>query len=171
MVEPYEIDTLSVPEINGAIGICHCPGLHCHTVYEDIEVIKDWGADFIISLLEDEEYQFYGVRELNNSRLKGIPRLSLPIKDGSFPDSKWERRWLTYGNQVHKLLDTGGQLFIHCAGGLGRSGLVASIILIEFGLSSTEAIAKVRKARRGAIENSLQEHYIYQYSNKIRRPE
>jgi ADP-ribosyl-[dinitrogen reductase] hydrolase len=168
MNKPYCIDELRVPEFNGVIGISSAPGLDGHSVDEDIKIIKKWGASLIITLIEDFEFQFYGITDLNNSKLQSIPRLSLPIKDGSVPDHQWDRRWITYSKQIHQLLD-GKKVFIHCIGGRGRSGTVAAILLIEYGWEPSKAISEVRKVRPGAIENYDQAQYIYQYADNHNR--
>ena len=51
-------------------------------------------------------------------------------------------------------------MVIHYRGGLGRTGTVAARLLVEFGMGPEEAIAAVRKARPGAIENAEQEDYV-----------
>jgi protein-tyrosine phosphatase len=45
-------------------------------------------------------------------------------------------------------------------GGLGRSGLVAACALVAEGWHPDRALAGVRKARRGAIETTEQEHEV-----------
>lgn len=48
------------------------------------------------------------------------------------------------------------------AGGLGRAGTIAARLLVELGIESATAIAKVRKVRPDAIENSRQERFVYE---------
>ena len=62
--------------------------------------------------------------------------------------------------RLHALLSDGHNIVIHCKGGLGRTGTIAARLLVEFGAGPQTAIQSVRKARPGAIENSLQEQYI-----------
>ncbi|MNL81577.1 hypothetical protein D3C87_2087370 [compost metagenome] len=51
---------------------------------------------------------------------------------------------------------------MHCKGGLGRAGTVASMLLIDTGcaLDGINAIAKVRSVRPGAVETAEQEEFI-----------
>ncbi|WP_200306505.1 dual specificity protein phosphatase family protein, partial [Paracraurococcus ruber] len=54
----------------------------------------------------------------------------------------------------------GGRVAVHCAAGLGRSGMVAAWVLTGFGMPAAAAIAAVRAARPGAIETAAQEAFI-----------
>ena len=57
----------------------------------------------------------------------------------------------------------GGRVVVHCRGGLGRSGIVAALLLIEAGIASRAAVDSVREARSGAIETIQQEAYVRGY--------
>jgi protein-tyrosine phosphatase len=57
-------------------------------------------------------------------------------------------------------LGRGERLFLHCYAGLGRTGTVASLILMNYGMSARDAIRAVRAARPGSIETMGQEHYL-----------
>lgn len=84
----------------------------------------------------------------------------LPIADQHAPDERFEARWAEVGPKVCELLAAGGRVLVHCRGGLGRAGTVAARILVETGVPPAEAILRVRTARNGAIENSIQERYV-----------
>ena len=49
---------------------------------------------------------------------------------------------------------------VHCKGGLGRAGTIATRLLIELGVAPREAINAVRQARPGTIETIEQERYV-----------
>jgi ADP-ribosyl-[dinitrogen reductase] hydrolase len=53
---------------------------------------------------------------------------------------------------------------LHCKGGIGRSGTVAAMLLIEYGKENSVAIQQVRQKRKGAIENQLQEDFVRNFS-------
>ncbi|MDE5833835.1 MAG: hypothetical protein K2H64_12825 [Desulfovibrio sp.] len=50
-------------------------------------------------------------------------------------------------------------MFIHCRGGLGRTGTFAVSFLIGKGLAPEDSINLIRLARPGAIETPEQEQY------------
>ena len=93
----------------------------------------------------------------------------LPIVDVSVPCEKFEREWAHAGNEIRGILARGGKVVFHCRGGLGRTGLLAARLLVEFGLEPEEAIAQVRGARPGAIETKEQEQYIYECKSRNSR--
>jgi len=55
---------------------------------------------------------------------------------------------------------------IHCAAGLGRTGVVLACYFIDKGLSATNAIARVRRLRPGSIETAEQEDAIVEFCRK-----
>lgn len=62
-------------------------------------------------------------------------------------------------------------MIIHCRGGVGRAGLIASCLLLALRMASSpaDAISKIRKLRcRGAVESYTQEQFIAKYANFIR---
>jgi protein-tyrosine phosphatase len=67
---------------------------------------------------------------------------------------------VTAGEELRRILREGGRIVLHCRGGLGRTGLVAARLLIEFGMAPQEAIRRVRAARPGAIQTREQEDYV-----------
>ena len=51
-------------------------------------------------------------------------------------------------------------MLVHCAAGLGRTGMLAAMLLTELGVSPTDAIRRVRAARPGAIETEAQAAFV-----------
>ena len=51
------------------------------------------------------------------------------------------------------LIADGHRVLAHCGMGYNRSALVAGLILIEFGMSGTEVVARLRQRRPGALFN------------------
>ena len=64
------------------------------------------------------------------------------------------------GAELRRRLVAGERLVIHCYAGLGRTGLLAARLLIEFGEPPQRAIGLVRRARSGAIQTYEQEAYL-----------
>jgi protein-tyrosine phosphatase len=84
----------------------------------------------------------------------------LPIGDCSVPTLSFEKDWEKHGKEIRSLLRSGGDVVVHCKGGLGRAGMIAARLLVELGMSPDQAIREVRRARKGAIETSDQEALI-----------
>jgi len=68
-----------------------------------------------------------------------------------------------------ELLD-GAKIVVHCKGGLGRAGTVASMLLLESRAASNgdDAMAKVREVRPGAIETQEQESFIRAWADHVK---
>jgi len=72
--------------------------------------------------------------------------------------------WPTLKIELMDELSSGKNIFIHCMGGLGRTGVVAAMLLIEAGYSANQAITAVRSSRPHTIETSAQEDFVYGYA-------
>ncbi|WP_437736845.1 phosphatase domain-containing putative toxin [Sorangium sp. So ce1335] len=98
---------------------------------------------------------------------RGIAVLRWPFGDFSAPSDIAALR-----APVDRILDTaarGRAAIIHCWAGLGRTRLVAAACLVKPGLAPVDAIAAVRRCRRGAIENSDQEEAIADFARALGR--
>ena len=63
--------------------------------------------------------------------------------------------------RLHATLDRGHDVVVHGNGGVGRTGTIAALLLMERGASVDDAIAAVRVARGPvAVENAEQEGYL-----------
>jgi ADP-ribosyl-[dinitrogen reductase] hydrolase len=87
----------------------------------------------------------------------------LPIQDMAAPDESFDDIWTEMAPRIPQMIKQGDNVLVHCRGGLGRSGTIAALLLIEFGLPNGLAIAQVRIARPGAIDIAEQEEYVRRY--------
>jgi len=170
---PLYIDEVTIPIYGGIIGMTICPGkksigisgVHERDLAMDLEVIKQWGAEILVSLLEDHEYSRVGVADFSRMVPTGILHLKLPIKDMATPDEAWEWQWKSDGRIIRSVLRRSGKVCIHCIGGLGRTGMIAARLLVEFGVHPDRAIRIVREARPGTIQTDEQEEYIRSFES------
>jgi len=173
IVSPLRIDAVTVPETDGLIGMTICPGKDEYAglgipsgpwkrdLELDLQVIRDWNAQALVTLIEDFEFELLSVPEFpEKARELGIRWFHLPIVDVWIPDKVFEEDWGRAGEELRQLLREGGRIVVHCRGGLGRTGLVAARLLIEIGMAPQEAIRRVRAARPGAIQTKEQENYV-----------
>lgn len=154
----------------GRIGITICPGKIdalamtgpcARDLTIDVGTIAAWGARAVVTLLEDDEMTMLRVTGLGAAVVAaGMEWFHLPIQDVSIPDAAFEEHWKTAGPHLEGIVRDGGRVLIHCRGGLGRSGTVAAVMLVQLGISADHAIAQVRAARPGAIETERQEQYV-----------
>ncbi|MCB6178926.1 cyclin-dependent kinase inhibitor 3 family protein [Rhodobacter sp. Har01] len=151
---------------HGRIGITFCPGKHdpaaatgawARDLSADLDVIAAWGARLVLTLVEPAELAALKVPHLGAEvRNRGLDWRHLPIRDYSVPSADFERDWLTHGRDIRAVLRSGGDVVVHCRGGLGRAGMIAARLLAELGVEPEAAIREVRRARKGAIETPAQ---------------
>ena len=170
---PLQIASINPGEWSGKLGVTICPGKQGDSVFgapwgrdlkQDLDVIRDWGAAMIITLVEAHELKMLGVPDLGPQvRERGIEWRHLPIADMQAPGSTFNAAWPSVSLEIQDLLRHGQRVLVHCRGGLGRAGTVAACVLIDCGVAPGAAIAQVCVARTGAIETSSQERYVLGY--------
>ena len=163
---PLQIDEISFDKGEGGLGLTICPGKRDsykwnRNLQEDLSVIRNWGASTVVTLIEAHEFDLLKVDRLGEEVQKlGMRWIHLPIPDVDVPDQRFEQEWVVAGPEIHGRIRAGEKILIHCRGGLGRTGLVAGLILVERGCAPSDAIQQIRAVRRHAIETPSQEQYV-----------
>jgi hypothetical protein len=163
---PLQIAEVRSSASHGRIGITFCPGKHdnaaatgawARDLSTDLDAIAAWGARLVLTLNEPAELEALKVPHLGAEVLRrGLDWRRLPIADYSVPTEAFEKQWETHGRDIRALLRSGGDVLVHCKGGLGRAGMIAARLLVELGMAPEQAIREVRRARAGAIETPAQ---------------
>jgi ADP-ribosyl-[dinitrogen reductase] hydrolase len=136
---------------------------------EDLKLIAAWKPHAVLSLMEEDELKEVGTPvHLLAEELKahGVDWLHLPICDLGAPDERFETAWVELWPRLDRELRQGGRFFIHCYAGLGRTGTVAALILMQYGLGARDALRAVRAARPGSVQSMEQEHYLSVIANR-----
>jgi len=176
---PLRIDEIVVPGTKGMIGMTLCPGkiqqngitgAWARDLEKDLQAIEAWGATTMVSLMQPHEFEAFRVADLPRRASTRMRHHLLPIPDGGLPDKHWEASWEQAGPEIRAALGKGEKVLIHCLGGLGRTGLVAARLLVEFGLDPAKAVKLVRATRPGTIETAQQEEYVLNLSVEPREP-
>jgi dual specificity protein phosphatase-like protein len=101
----------------------------------------DLGADVVVTLTGEPS-------------TSGVPRGKLlihwPIKDGPIPRLSVLR---PLARLIASCIEDGASVFVHCAAGMNRSCLVAGLVLIEQGMSGSDAVERVRDRRKGSLSD------------------
>ena len=173
---PLRIDRLSLPG-GAVIGLCHCPGRNgrdaaggrrrARSLADDLAAIRAWPSAMLVSLIEEREFACLGVAGLGQAaEAAGLAWCHLPIADMQPPGDDFEQAWPGWSERIDRVFRRGERIVLHCAGGLGRSGTVTALLLIDRGVPALDAMKLVRAARPGAIETASQEEYLLQYGRK-----
>ena len=177
---PLRIDPVAAPAMPGWIGMTLCPGKKDpyasfgawdRDLDADLQAIHDWGASAVVTLIEEFEFGLLGVPDFGTKVSSVFRWLWLPIPDGGVPGEEFESRWDDAGPELHGRLAAGERVLVHCRAGLGRTGLVASRLLVEAGLTPAQAIGAVRSARRGTVETLVQEQYVLGLPQRLAGPQ
>ncbi len=172
LTNPLQIYRLNTPAA-GDIGLTFCPGKYdAHAMTGawsralglDLGAIRDWPAHALLTLMEAHELDLLRVPTLGEEALGlGLEWTHLPIVDGSIPSAAFESQWADAAERLLGHLEAGSNVVIHCRGGLGRTGLLAGMLLVDLGVEPGEALRQVRAVRPAAVETEEQEQYLLSY--------
>jgi protein-tyrosine phosphatase len=131
---------------------------------EELRAWRGAGVDVVVSLLEPEEAVDLDLeQEKARSEANGIEFYSFPLVDRAVPAPEVDIH--PFLLEIDSKLNQSKNVVIHCRQGIGRAGLVASILLIEHGLNPEPAIQRVSAARRVSIpETSEQRGWIESFA-------
>ena len=161
----------SVALASGALlGMSHCPGRRgvdgagrqwARTLDTDLQDIQTWGASTVLSLIEPHEFARLGVPDFAQAIARTpLQWLPVPITDMATPGAATLAAWRTQGPALLQALGQGQRVLVHCAAGLGRTGMLVAKLLVLHGLPADAAITQVRSARPGTIETEAQAEWV-----------
>ena len=173
------VNVVPVPGAPGRLGLTSCPGWHDAPVpsaatrlalARDLAALAAAGTSMLVTLVAAAELDRIGHDAMRAAcdELR-IAWAHCPIPDMEIPGASFERAWALAGPQVHRRLDAGELVTLHCRAGLGRSGTVAARVLVERGLAPADAIDLVRRYQPGAIETASQEAYVRGSTRHVRQ--
>ncbi|MEL7276806.1 MAG: protein phosphatase [Pseudomonadota bacterium] len=148
---------------NGArIGIAPMPGRR-NPVEVDAARIADWGATLVLSMTMGEEMPGRASDPLQDAlAVRDVAMIHLPIPDWGVPPTGVQLAWPDAAARAHEVLDAGGAILTHCAGGHGRSGMATMRLMTERGMTPDDALRQIRLVRPGAVETADQQSWAAQ---------
>jgi len=126
----------------------------------DLEQLRGQGFALLVSLLrEDEQPPRY---DITRATTLGFARYNIPVKDFHPPTVDQLEQFV----KLLSGLPSGAKAIVHCEGGTGRTGTFAAAYWVAKGMTVSDAIANVRKARRHAVETPAQEAILRIFAGK-----
>ncbi|KAF9977913.1 Protein tyrosine phosphatase type IVA 1 [Actinomortierella ambigua] len=90
----------------------------------------------------------------------------MKFEDGTAPGKDVVARWLALNDEVFFNSSTPNRcIAVHCVSGIGRAPVLVAISLVESGMDPLDAIAHIRKVRRGAL-NRVQIAFLDGYKKR-----
>lgn len=117
---------------------------------DEIDNWKREGVGLVVSLLEQDEIQDLGLEtEASLCESRAIEFVSYPIPDRGVP-----RNSVTAVQLARQIISSGKPTAIHCRAGIGRSALVAALVLRLEGLEGDTALNLISKARGTSVPDT-----------------
>lgn len=178
---PLRVDWLDVTDrsVTGRLGRTFLPGknhhgvsgmLHARSAQADTARLREvYGIDTLVLLNEDREIARFvdnvppptGPQDLRAAlRTSGIELLRFPIPDGGTPHPNQDAELRVLLGELIDRLRVGRSVAVACRGGIGRTGTILGLLLIEFGCPPAEAVMRVRAMKRECIDRGPQEEFV-----------
>lgn len=106
------------------------------------------GVNAVLNLTEEEEMVDYSAwlkEEAADFGLE-VEVKRMPIRDFSTPSVI---EMMAILNQIDAWLNAGKTVFVHCYGGIGRTGMVVGCFLVRKGMPPHQALRRIAELRRG----------------------
>ena len=155
---------LQILDGHSALVLTPCPGTKQVDLITSLKQLKAQGVQAIVTALSFDEMAEAGVAQLpEQTKQLGMHWFHLPIEDDCAPDEIFASQWEQVSPELHKVINQGGKLVLHCMGGSGRTGILAAHLLLELGWDLETIKSEVKALRPGAFTKSLQIEYINQF--------
>ncbi|XP_061599584.1 cyclin-dependent kinase inhibitor 3 [Cololabis saira] len=170
---PFHISwlPLSSVECSQHLGISALPGCKYKDIrrclQRDVGELQNQGVQDVFVFCTRGELNKYRVPTLLEAyRLRGFTVHHTPFPDGTAPELEQCCQIL---DELQTSLDRNRRTLIHCYGGLGRSALIASclLLLLSSSMTPSKAIEILREHRGGgAIQTVKQYNFLHDFRER-----
>ncbi len=161
------VDIFWIPcDTPGRIGIATRPR-GGDWLKDDIESLHNTGTDLLVSMLTPEESRELGLdMEEKLCQAEGIDYQLVPIPDRGVPSNM--RYFAELARQWVKLLENGKNIIFHCRQGIGRSSMMAALVLVTLGIEIDSAFQIIEKARKRPVPDTIEQRtWVEQYATGL----
>ena len=125
----------------------------------DLVWLRQQGIEVLLSLTEDRPRRDW-VEE------SGLLVFHEPLEDMEAPTQQQLDRCVS---AIRRANERNMGVAVHCAAGLGRTGVVLAAWFVTKGLSAQNALARVRRLRPGSIETDEQAVAVEEFARRVSR--
>jgi Swiss Army Knife protein, DSP-PTPase phosphatase domain len=113
---------------------------------ERLSLLAAAGVDLFLDLTQAGEYDLPAYEPPNGAehRRIGVPDFGVPSVEGM----------RTILDTIDGALDDGRTVYVHCYGGIGRTGTAVGCLLVRRGLTAEQALARIADWRSGLANGS-----------------
>ncbi len=158
----HPLFTLSINNSEAKILLTPCPGTKDADLATSLNNIKEAGAEAILTFMTQQELDKNGLSDIGESiKANGMSWFHLPIVDDEAPKAPFLTAWETAGPAVHRLIEQGKTIAVHCKGGSGRTGLISAQILLERGEAIEPLMKRIQALRPNAFTHACHRDYLH----------
>jgi protein-tyrosine phosphatase len=135
--------------IEGKLLAGEYPGTYIEAdTREKLAKFLDAGIRTFINLTEERELTRYDdvLQAVSNERGIDTTHIRASIRDHCVPTSR--EQMVSILAMIRDEIDAGRPVYVHCWGGIGRTGTVIGCWLVEQGLSGEKALRRIEELRR-----------------------
>ncbi|GAP10309.1 predicted protein-tyrosine phosphatase [Bellilinea caldifistulae] len=123
-----------------------------HSARKKLVSLLHCGVNAVLNLTEEGELVDYASWLMEEAADFGldVEIRRMPIRDFSTPGVV---EMMAILNQMDEWLNQGKTVYVHCYGGIGRTGTVVGCYLVRKGLSPRQALQQIAELRRGTPDH------------------
>jgi protein-tyrosine phosphatase len=156
--EPYQLRPIALPDdVPGRLFAASMPGRISRNFDADRAIIQESGVDTVVCLASLPELVAASPHYARALQDQTLPwrAIHIPVEDLGVPDDR--DAFLQAARHIAALLQADNWVMVHCAAGVGRTGMFAALVLMALGRSYAQARKAVEKAGSGAESDSQRE--------------
>jgi len=164
----HPIFPLGIKNSEAKIILTPCPGTKEVDLTTSLKELKKSGAQAVLTFMTQAELEKNSLSGIGQSiKAQGMSWFHLPIEDDEAPESPFFDAWQTAGPAIHRLIEQGKTIAVHCKGGSGRTGLVSAQILLERGESIEPVMKRIKQLRPNAFTHACHREYLQNLANNF----